>query len=373
MKLSVQIQKVSGARAQAMVEFAMVVSIFALMLFGIFEVGRMIYVYSAVNNASREAVRYGSAVGLDNYGKIKYQHCAGIREMARRSAYFLNLTDANIEIKYDHGPGTTSFRTCTGSVDSGVVVTSGDRVLVTVRGQYKPYTRLVPWGTRTFVSFGARTILSYVDMEWTPVGGGSGTTSAPGTAAPSQTPTETPTPTFTETATPTPTVTGIIIIKPTFTPLPSITLEPSITPTPTETQTPTPSVTPTTVTDCDRVTAGSITIPGNTATMSLTIDNPNPYPLTVQDIQVVWNALTGAPGNAPLTLVGLSLGDQYLNVESSAGQLTITPTQPLIMPASATSILTFRFDNSYENPNGGEAVLITFSTPGCEQFPIRRP
>jgi Flp pilus assembly protein TadG len=373
MNLSNQIQKVSGARAQAMVEFAIVVSIFALMLFGIFEVGRMIYVYSAVNNASREAVRYGSAIGLDDYGEIKYKHCEGIREMARRSAYFLNLQDSDIEIKYDHGPSQTPFDTCTGDVDSGVVVTSGDRISVKVTANYRPYTRLVPWGQRTFVSFGARTILSYVDMAWTPVAGGPATTSAPGTAAPSQTPTETPTPTLTETATPTPTITGIVIIRPSFTPMPSITLEPSITPTPTETQTPTPSVTPTTVTGCDSVTAGEITIPGNTASMSLTIDNPNPYPLTVKDIQVVWNALTGAPDNELLTLVGLSLGDQFLNVQSSAGQLTITPSQTLTMPASATSILTFLFDNNYANPDGNESILINLSTPGCEQFPIRRP
>jgi Flp pilus assembly protein TadG len=365
-------KKVSGYRAQAMIEFAIVASVLMLMLFGIFEVGRMVFVYSAVNNASREAVRYGSAVGLDDYGEIKYKHCAGIREMARRSAYFLNLQDTDIKITYDHGPTTSVFHTCTGDVDPGYFITSGDRILIEVSGEYKPYTRLVPWGARTFVSSGARTILSYVDLESTPSGGGPGPTSAPPTSALSETPTDTPTSTPTETATPTSTQ-KVIIINPTFTPLPSITLEPSVTPTPTETQTPTPSATPTTVTGCDSVTAGSITIPGTTPTMSMTIGNPNPYPLTVKDIQVVWNALTGGPVNGPLTLQSVSLGDQILAFQSSAGQLTITPSQPLTMPASATSILTFTFDNNYENKNDNESIVINLSTPGCEEFPIRRP
>ena len=69
-------RKKPGSRAQAMVEFAIVAPILFLMLLGIIEVGRMIFLYSAVTNASREAVRFGSAVGYDDDGELKYKHCS---------------------------------------------------------------------------------------------------------------------------------------------------------------------------------------------------------------------------------------------------------------------------------------------------------
>jgi len=58
-------KKLIGSRAQAIVEFAITLPILMALLVGILEVGRMVFIYSAVNNASREASRYASAVGLD--------------------------------------------------------------------------------------------------------------------------------------------------------------------------------------------------------------------------------------------------------------------------------------------------------------------
>ena len=245
-----------AARAQAMVEFAIVAPILFLLLFGIFEVGRMIYVYSAVTNASREAVRYGSAVGYDDYGEIKYKHCglasvdplAGIRGMARRSAYFVNLEDAEIVIQYDrYDTGTNSFvvyHTCTGEVDPGYFMNPEDRVLVTVSAQYTPYTDLVPWGPRTFVSSSARTILGFVALEGTP----SSTPPPTETPEPTDTPTATSlipsdTPTSTATDTPTATAGAFFTFTPTHTIVPGDTTEPP-TVTPLDTATTAPSATP---------------------------------------------------------------------------------------------------------------------------------
>jgi Flp pilus assembly protein TadG len=42
---------------QTLVEFALIVPIFILMMVGIFDVGRAIYTYSTINNAAHEAVR----------------------------------------------------------------------------------------------------------------------------------------------------------------------------------------------------------------------------------------------------------------------------------------------------------------------------
>jgi len=42
---------------QGMVELALVLPLFLLLLYGIFEIGRLVFMYSAVLNASRDAAR----------------------------------------------------------------------------------------------------------------------------------------------------------------------------------------------------------------------------------------------------------------------------------------------------------------------------
>ncbi len=49
-----------AANGQALVEFALVIPLFLLLLFGLVEVGRLIYLQNAFNEAAREAARYGS-------------------------------------------------------------------------------------------------------------------------------------------------------------------------------------------------------------------------------------------------------------------------------------------------------------------------
>src|ERR1044072_8839220 len=106
MKIPLQIQKKAGARRQANVESALVLMMLMVVLVGILEVGRLMFMYAAVNNASREAARYASAIGLDtnpNSGVTaeKYRFCEMIKRMAERSAFF---TTPTITISYDHGP-----------------------------------------------------------------------------------------------------------------------------------------------------------------------------------------------------------------------------------------------------------------------------
>lgn len=50
----------NGRRGQALVEFALVVPLFLILLFGLIEVGRLIYLNNAFNEAAREAARFGS-------------------------------------------------------------------------------------------------------------------------------------------------------------------------------------------------------------------------------------------------------------------------------------------------------------------------
>ena len=103
MKMFHQNQKKLADRAQAIVEFALVLMILMVVLVGILEVGRLMFMYAAINNASREAARYASAVGLDTdpdsgITSEKHKFCTMIQKMAKRSAFFTPLT---ITISYD--------------------------------------------------------------------------------------------------------------------------------------------------------------------------------------------------------------------------------------------------------------------------------
>lgn len=46
------------ARGQSLVEFALIVPVFVLLLVGLFDVGRAVYAYNTVNNAAREGARW---------------------------------------------------------------------------------------------------------------------------------------------------------------------------------------------------------------------------------------------------------------------------------------------------------------------------
>lgn len=53
-------------RGQAMVEFALVAPLFFLMLFSIIEVGRFIFYYEVLSNATREGARYAIVNGASS-------------------------------------------------------------------------------------------------------------------------------------------------------------------------------------------------------------------------------------------------------------------------------------------------------------------
>jgi len=55
-----------GARrpaGQAVAEFALAIPIFLLLLFGLIDIGRLVYVNNAISQAAREGARYGAVQG----------------------------------------------------------------------------------------------------------------------------------------------------------------------------------------------------------------------------------------------------------------------------------------------------------------------
>ena len=158
-----------ASRAQAIVEFAIVLPILLVVLIGIFEVSRYVFIYSAVTNASRNASRYASAVGYEETGTyLKYIYCDGIRNAAIESAYLLSPSDLTITISYGSTPPDTNSKgycDASGGDDTDIDVSTGDRVTVVVEAKYKPILNLIPVTSRTITSTSSRTILGIIVLD----------------------------------------------------------------------------------------------------------------------------------------------------------------------------------------------------------------
>jgi Flp pilus assembly protein TadG len=75
---------------QSLVEFALAIPVFLLILFGLFDLGRVVYAYNTISNASRESVRVS----------IVNQTQADVEAEAIKQAVSLGLTDADVTPAY---------------------------------------------------------------------------------------------------------------------------------------------------------------------------------------------------------------------------------------------------------------------------------
>lgn len=158
-----------------MVEFALVFPILLLVIVGLIEAARLIFIYGSVVTASREAARYGSAAGLisSDTEYFRYQDCAGIIESAEDVAFLTNPADLTVTIEYDSGPGTAVYDTCVDEsgdgIDPNVDVTPATdgtprRIVVTVSTLYQTLVPVVPQLTTfTIETTSARTFLGVVE------------------------------------------------------------------------------------------------------------------------------------------------------------------------------------------------------------------
>jgi len=151
--------------AQGLVEFALIAPLFLMLLYGLFEVGRAVFMLSAVRNASRDAVRYAGASGTNPSGVERYRDCAGIRDRAKRVSAFVDLSAVNaVEISYDKGPSTPPI-SCEALVSSGKKLALGDRVVVTVRATFVPVVGpLLNFNTIPIESTSARSLVIGLDV-----------------------------------------------------------------------------------------------------------------------------------------------------------------------------------------------------------------
>ena len=155
--------------AQAMVEFAIVLPILLLLLYGLLEAGRLLFMYSTIVTASRQAVRYGSATGDGmTAGVARFDDCTGIRLAANKVDYLnaFDHTSIDVTIGWDNGGGTLHPICPTGQATDGwTPAGNGDRLVVTVTGHFHPIVpKLVPFANRDIVATSRRTILVSVPI-----------------------------------------------------------------------------------------------------------------------------------------------------------------------------------------------------------------
>jgi Flp pilus assembly protein TadG len=154
--------------AQTMVEFAIVFPVLLLITYGIIEFGRMMFIYAAVTGSAREGARYGVAAGDIAGNRTRYyMDCTGIKDAVRRGAILVPITDSDITIWYDKGPGTTHVKdTCPPKNSYGMdLIKLGDRIGVRVQVHYQPIISFLRLNGFDIVSENARTILVNVEME----------------------------------------------------------------------------------------------------------------------------------------------------------------------------------------------------------------
>ena len=191
--------KKQKSKAQAMVEFALVLPVLLLIIYGLIEVGRVLFIYSSVVTSARSAARYGATVGLNDAGlTARYKDCAGMRAAARNTAFIDTYADGDIVLEHDKGEGQDTVAYCNGeNTDSSSwqpSISNNERIRVTVSSQFVPIVPLVPLGIINISSTSARTILvsvsiaitqapqTYIGTPATPVNTSTPTATTPPTA-----------------------------------------------------------------------------------------------------------------------------------------------------------------------------------------------
>ena len=354
-------------------EFMLALPVLLMLLYGIIEVGRLIFIFSSVANASRQAARYGSASGeVDNVAF--YQDCDGIREVANQSAFIIKFDKVNIT--YDRGinPDGTSIP-ITGidpnpNEDSCPIedytVRNGDRIIVQVSTTYEPILTILPIDPLDIVSASARSFLISI-----PIVGNSLPT---GFAAETSTPSPIPgfvTATFVPTVAPTLTATFIptSINNPKVTP--ANTLPPTSTFTPTNTALPTSTASPTaTAISCSGLTGvshGPLVIKKNV--MEMRIINQTGHTLTTAQVHLEWNHDTGHLGNdRSLRLRQVLFASQVWNGNLQAPSAYIPVFYPSIPQGEST--IQFIFHQTYDLKDGTERIIVNIGNPGCINYPV---
>ena len=127
------------ANGQSLAEFALILPLFLLVVMGIFDLGRGVFIYSTIHNAAREGARYGAV-----------DHCdtAGIKDVVQERA--VGLKDGLLvgdPVKYFNADGRPERIVVTVSYDFQTVTPLvgkflGDQGKITLESQARQLIEL---------------------------------------------------------------------------------------------------------------------------------------------------------------------------------------------------------------------------------------
>lgn len=161
-------------RGHAMTEMALTLPIILILVMGIMDFGRALFIYSQLSNAAREGARWGSVQGVIPQGGIEqYRDCVSIRAaVVDKFGLALDLKPEDIVIEYDDGV-TLLSGDCNGTVGPAAdTIQQGDRIRVTIKTEFAFITPFVSSFISTVpISFtAARTILKGGALAEPPIG-----------------------------------------------------------------------------------------------------------------------------------------------------------------------------------------------------------
>lgn len=120
-------------RGQSLVEFALILPIFVLVLAGLFDLGRAVFAYNTISNASRESVRVA----------IVNQTTTDVQNEAMKQGVALGLSPTDVTITYADPDGSGTL--CPAPYGLGCVAT------VTVNYSYTAATPVIGQIIGTFL------------------------------------------------------------------------------------------------------------------------------------------------------------------------------------------------------------------------------
>lgn len=155
-------------KAQSIVEFALAVPIILLIILAIIAFGHYFFAYFTVVSSSREAARWGAAVGTSTNGGPRYKDCNAIKDAAVRIGEVVGVRADQINISYDHwenGVLTSPISNC--PYDANL----NDRIIVEVWIDYKPISPFIDIPSFRLTASTKRTIVMNLPVGVVPTTG----------------------------------------------------------------------------------------------------------------------------------------------------------------------------------------------------------
>jgi Flp pilus assembly protein TadG len=131
-----------SSRGQSLVEFALILPIFLLILFGLFDMGRAVYAWSTINNAAREAARLlivDQTWALEG-GTVVFSHA---RAEALRQSVALAIDNDQVSIDFRDPDVLDTPNSCEDVEDDPSTVRLGCVAAVTVDYSFTPATPVI--------------------------------------------------------------------------------------------------------------------------------------------------------------------------------------------------------------------------------------